>query len=252
MKMEFRYSAIDTSYRCLKKYQYQYVLGIKPETGSYDLHFGSCLHIALNSILENNCFSKNALEVYEAEWQRTSPDNADYGRYNRDDYFSMAKAFLDKFERLHYKNYDPLYLEVYMQFMVDKYKFSGTADFIGNYKGVPSIIDFKTSASPYEPAKIEVNEQLYLYAYAAKQVFGFEAKQIVYSVFVKNNERRIQTVVFPLTDKKLSDMLDNVRSQCKLISEQFEFPKNRNSCLIGGRKCEYYKRCYGSENKQGD
>ncbi len=156
----------------------------------------------------------------------------------------MGGVFASKFFRLHEKHYDPTYLERSIDFNVGKYNFNGTPDFIGLYDNVESLIDFKTSAMAYDKDKLLVNEQLYLYAHAANTVLGCDIKQIVYTVFVKDKQRRIQTIVHSLDQNKLQKMLENVENQCNLLSSITVFPKNRNSCLMSGRKCEFYNKCY--------
>lgn len=247
---EFRYSIIDTSYRCLRKVDLQYFQDIKPEGESADLHFGTGLHSALSAAFsQDDALGKvDPKDLFNQQWGTMKARPLKYSRGSWEDMQEHGEVFLEKFLRLHQKKFTPLYVEKEIKFKVGNYDFSGTPDFIGHVDGTLSIVDWKTAAYPYHKEKLELNEQMYLYAHAAKQAYGIDIKQLVYVVFVKNVDHRIQTIKVTLTEAKLKSMIDNVVAQCDLITHAKAtntLPMNRASCMMGERKCEYYGRCYG-------
>lgn len=245
--MIYRYSAINTAYQCLRKYQLQYLEGIQPEGESGDMAFGSAIHYALythfDSKKDDVLGDVSPIEVFNTIWEMSKEKEMKYARQGWAELREQGEIFIERFIKLRAKDAKPEYLEKEMQFFIGNHKFSGTADVIGKYKDVPSVIDFKTSAYAYDKRKLKTNEQMYIYAHAAKQVLNYEAQQLVYVVFVKNPAPRIQVITIPLTQTKLNSMIDNVRAMADDLAQRKYFPMNRNSCL----NCNMYKHCYGDE-----
>ncbi len=119
----------------------------------------------------------------------------------------------------------------------------GTPDFIGEYRGVPVVLDFKTSRLPYDKNLIKRDEQLYIYAWLAQKCLGFTAKELQYVVLCKKDLRIQTSVNLVLTDDKLKSMLDNIVIMVKDLKTRSEFPKNRKNCLY----CPYPDLCYPGE-----
>jgi hypothetical protein len=238
---EFNYSSIDTAYRCYQKYKYIYVDKIVPERAEGgDLHFGSAMHAGLQDLLEGG----DGTQVFSVYWDSLIGKDVAYGRYNHSDLSKMGPVFLERFKRLHLKHIKPHAIEQKLQGKLGEFGMYGTPDVVGEFKGIPSIIDFKTSKYAYPNDKILVNEQMYLYAHLAKVALQYEAKQLVYLVFCKQ-EMRIQTIEMQLDSDKLKVMLDNLELMCHDLTDRQAFPKNRNSCMMGEFKCEFFSKCYG-------
>lgn len=228
-EMIFRYSAINSAYQCLKRYELEYVLGIKSnQPESIDLQFGTAMHLALNSSFEDI----DPIMQFKDYWQSI-------GGLASHDLVDTAEILLTRWERLHKKKYKLFKAEERIGITLYGHRIEGTPDFVGEYEGVPSIIDFKTSRMAYDKKKIEVNEQMPLYAHMAKEVWGYEAQQLVYVVFCKQ-EKRIQVLKKTITKESQADALDNLALMMDDLSTRSQFPKNRNSCGY----CPYYNKCY--------
>lgn len=237
----FRYSAISCAYRCYKKFELDYVLGKKVMIQDPNMEFGTAMHLFFSTYLEtmNEQEARDAFAMY---WGTCK--NIDFKYDSWDALNAKADIFMTRWLRLHSKKYTPKYIEHNMNFLVGDFKFQGTPDFIGEYKGVPSIVDYKTSFAKYDKRKIIVNEQMPLYAHAAEQVLGYKAEQIVYVVLVKNPEPSIQEIILPISRKDIDESLKNVITMCRDLSSRKEFPMNRDNCL----KCEHYGRnCYNGQ-----
>ncbi len=243
------YSAIDTAYKCPERYNLQYLKKIpQPGPESGDLHFGTAFHAAINACLDGG----NPLDVFTMYWESIRQNSAiQYGRLNWEQLQSSAEALLSRFERLHAKNFEPVQMEERLYGTLGSLKIEGTPDFVGMYKGVPSIVDFKTSKDAYPKEKIQVNEQNWVYAHLAKQQLKFEAKQVIYIVFCKV-ERRIQVLKYPITAEKLESMLGNVKLMGTQLVKTKEFTRNKQSCVsTSGYTCPYFTTCY-QDDKIGD
>ena len=125
------------------------------------------------------------------------------------------------------------------------FKIEGTPDYVGNYRGVPAIIDFKTSSQIYSKDKLIVNEQLHLYAHLARQTYGFEAEKMVYLILCKNPVR-IQVIERSLCKQEHEKVLDNIRQHIVELESRTTWPQNKQSCLQSGKyRCNMWEQCYG-------
>lgn len=243
--MKFNYSAIDTALKCATKFKYQYIDKVPTDTdGSVDLNFGTAMHAAIECLLEK----ENARQVFDMYWDATEQelDKLTEGRFDTKALRKIGHTFIDRFERLHLKKYEPKYIEQYMECSLNDITFKGTADYIGLYEGVPSLIDFKTSAREYNKEKIELNPQMALYAYMAQKALGYKVEQIVYVVFIKD-QQRIQVIKKKIDKKFIDSHIKNLIIVCNRLKNTTEFERNYNSCIMGSYKCPYYERCYGKQ-----
>lgn len=242
----FRYSTISDAYKCFKYYELKHIHKLPDGSErNADLKFGTALHLAIEDLF----LGGNGIDVFNIFWNAERL-NLDYGRLPFNILSDLGNTFIERFERLHFKHFMPLFLEQKGEVFLDKYKLTGTVDFLGKYKDVPSIVDWKTSSYPYEKEKLIINEQMYGYNLMAQANHGFKAKQHVYVVFVKNpKEPRIQVITREVTEEKMTEVVDNIKLMCEDINIRSKFPKNRNSCMMGKRKCSYFSTCYKDETK---
>lgn len=238
--MGINYSAVSAAYDCLEKYRLQYVEKLPtpgPESG--DLHFGSAVHAALQAHFEGG----DAADVFSVYWDSLKDLPIAYGRLDWRGLSDSGHALVSRFVRLHARHVEPVSIETRLYGELGGHPVEGTPDLVGSYKGIPSIIDFKTSQAAYPKEKIIVNEQMPLYWHLAKQQLGYTAHQLVYFVFCKV-ERRIQVLRRPVSEATLLPMLANVESMVQDLKTRTVFPKNRNSCMKGMYKCPYFQTCY--------
>lgn len=240
MSNSYFYSKLYTANDCQRKYKLQYIDGIDPGPNkSGDMEYGTAIHAALAAALAND----DPHTVFNCYWDSIKDSKLEYSRYNWDALKTLANTHINKFLSMHLKHIKPQITEERMYARIGDVAFEGTADVIGLYKGVPTIIDFKTSAYPYDNHKIRINEQMHIYARLAKEVHGFEATKLVYMVFVKS-DGRIQIKERGLTKVENDAIMVDVIAQCKQLEQQLVFPKNTNSCIKGKNICPYFKRCH--------
>ena len=107
----------------------------------------------------------------------------------------------------------------------DKYKVAGRVDCIADYKGVPSIIDFKTST---KERKDEYNESYYIqgsaYAEMYKERTGVDISQVV--ILVVTEDGTVQEFV-----KEKHDYLDSLVETIAEWSNQNETSSNNEEIL---------------------
>lgn len=251
----FRYSSIQDFYKCPRYYKYKHIDGlIDPGMEkSADMRFGSAMHLGVQDLLEGG----NGLDVFTTWWQLEEKNDLEYTRLKHADLGRMGVDLLIVFRDEHMHKFVPKYLEMKLATALGPHAYSGTADFVGEYKGVPSVVDWKTSAMPYGPQKIEVNEQMYGYAHLVKQELGYEAEQVVYGVAVKDPKNpRWQFRTAPISNTIVSKKLDNVIQACDSISSTKVFMKNPLQCATGSygniRVCPFYKLCHNQDGEIGN
>lgn len=250
MTTTYRYSTLSDSDRCLKYYELRHILGMDNNSDkNADLKFGTSLHLGIQDLFEGG----NGLDAFNILWNSYEEDGLEYSRLRHKDLSNLGNIFIERFERLHLKHFIPAHIEKKMSFnpLGSQYVLSGTPDFLGSYKGVPSVVDWKTSGYAYDKAKLVINEQMPGYMAMAKEAVGYEAQQLVYVVFVKNpKEPRIQVLTKLPTVDKINSVLENIVARCKDLERRSgskEYPRNPQSCLIGTRKCDFYSVCYKGE-----
>lgn len=231
-----RYSGITTYLNCPKKYEFEYVKELKSLNKSIDLEFGTTIHTAIECAFEG----LNPVAVFRNEWLKLENEEMKKGKYSFSSLLEMGERFMSNFEERHLKHLEPLYLEKEFQFDNEGTQFSGTIDFVGHYKGVPSIVDWKTSDKAYDKIKIDSFLQLYIYSLASETCFGFLPEQIVYFVFVKSEAPRIQALVKKI-DKDLLRFHNKNAIEIVRNIDRGVFYKNYNHCGF----CDFKKECWG-------
>lgn len=233
----FRYSGIQAYTGCQQKYKFQYIDNLEGDS-SIDLEFGSALHKGIEAYFKLG----DPMATFN-EYMDSIDPNLPKARFTQEQLCDMGAIFIERFIRLHAKKYDLKFIEKQMQFNILGHEFQGTADAIGLYEGVPSVIDFKSSGYRYDDRKILSNQQLILYAHAAKETLNYKAEQVVYVVFIKSTTApSIQVQKRPIIQSDIDKVLAEVDIVCKDIISKSEtglYIKNKNNCGF----CPYFERC---------
>jgi hypothetical protein len=242
--MNFSYSIIQSAYRCLKHYKLLYVDKLKPPVDpSADMAFGTAIHAGVQAILEG----ANGLEVFNLFWSSIKEQPHRFGRNSWEELKEQGEVLLSRFERLHAKKFKIFKMEERIYTKMGDINLEGTPDFVGEFNGVPSIVDFKTAGYAYEADKLVCNEQMPLYAWMAEKEWGYKAEQYVYLVFVKGRDPRIQTLTLPIDRAAQDRTLTNIAAVCQKLEKETVFTENRASCLMGTQRCEFWDVCHGSK-----
>lgn len=195
------------------------------------------MHTALKAHFDG----EDPMLTFELYWESVRGKELTYSRFDWSGLQELGRVFIPRFLKLHAKKFKPFKFEERVSMPIgDGHTIEGTADFIGDFEGVPSIVDFKTSAGEYSHSKLLKNQQLWIYAAQAEHTWGYKAEQIVYMVFIKGQER-IQIVKHPITKPKLDSMLKDVADMCNDLATRKTFPRNPE-CY-----CNFQGECYKGE-----
>lgn len=231
---------LDAAQTCPQKYKYRYIDKLEePGDPSQALNFGTALHAGLQATLEDF----DGLAVFEVFWNSLKDTRLVSDGFTWEQSKHLGEVFLSRFERLHAKHFKPFMIEEQVKAEIGGIEFEGTPDFVGEYKGVPSVVDWKTSSYPYDKVKLFTNMQMPLYAAMVKKAKGYDVKQLVYVVFIKREER-IQVLTVPLTDELLQRAIRNAVILSEELQTRTVFPMNTNSCQMGKFRCAYLSKCY--------
>lgn len=253
-KLPFRYSTLQDWHKCQMYYYFKHVLGLNDGGDkSGDMAFGTCIHTGVQDLLEGG----DGIDVFSTYWGLQEAKGLTYTRLKHADLARVGVELLEVFRDEHMRHFKPAHLEKKLvHALPNGIPYSGTVDKIGTYKGVPSVVDWKTSAAPYGPHKIIVNEQMYGYAWLAEKELGFAAEQVVYGVAVKDPKNpRWQFRVQKLGKQIVNKQLTNIEATCDAITRATTFVRNPNQCVTGSygneRLCPFYERCHSQEDDNG-
>lgn len=247
--MKHRYSDLYTYFKCPKLYELTKIKHLPDGSDKNgDLLFGTAVHLAVEDLFSGG----EGVGVFNLYWS-TLPKDIEYGKLKHDVLAEMGPQLIEIFRDEHMKNIVPEHVEKRIEshflFGEDTITVGGTPDCLGLYKGVPSVIDYKTSAMPYNAYKGFVNEQMYLYASMAEREHNFKAQQGVYVVFVKDPKNpRIQIKVHEFVGSIVKERTDNALAVFRQIESTSIFPRNSGACSTYAGLCPLYKECY--ENKE--
>jgi hypothetical protein len=245
MRTSFNYSSITTARKCQTLYQKQYILGEKqegPENG--DFAFGHAIHAGCEAVLEGD----DGVKTFNLFWENDKGKDIKYSRFGYDELKEQGGILVERFARLHAKKFKDPIIEQTLAGSIHGVQVYGTPDVIGEFEGVPSVLDFKTAGYRYHKNKAHVGEQLYGYAHLAEQALKYKATQLVYMVFIKGREPSIQVLK---TERNLvteAEILKDWASEInalQLAEKSGSFKKNRQACIEGDRVCPYFKTCTG-------
>lgn len=204
---------------------------------SAELAFGSALHSAINACLTEECDEQ---ELFLTYWN--SYENLEYGRFNHHEMMLIGLTLLKKFRKAYKPRLVPHTMEVRLYSEYKGIKLEGTMDYVGDYDGVLTLFDWKTTTYPYNKDKALNSLQLYLYAYLCQESLGVTPKQLGYLPFVKPTAAIQTPIIIPFENNKMLAMLNDMVEYVKTMSK--EYPRNPNSCIQGKMVCPFFDRCW--------
>lgn len=233
------YSSYSTAMQCLRKYKHIYIDKLQPEQDSGDLKFGSAIHSAVNGALEG----EDGEALFSLYWSSYANASLQYGRFKHDALASIGGDFMRKFAKFYIPRLKPVIMEQRAYGEYKGMKVEGTLDFYGELDGVPSLIDWKTTAWNYDKDKTLNALQLHLYAYLCITEHKLIPQQIVYFPFVKSKSSIQEPVILPLDTKRMYALLDDMQRYVNSFAAVGD-AKNPNSCLMGMLKCPFFDKCW--------
>jgi RecB family exonuclease len=216
------YSRINAYLFCPYKYKLVYIDNLHIPVNA-DITFGQTIHKTLEQYHSRGGITPEALmESYDDCWKNegfVTPQQSF-------EYYERGKIMLGNY----YKSFSAsdikiLYTEKSFDANIGKYRFIGIIDRIDEHPdGKKEVMDYKTHAKIWEQERVDKDLQLTLYAYACKNVFGFNPDKI--SVYFLSNNSKIYTkrssveieegitLAIETAEKIMADIFDPDTTKC--------------------------------------
>lgn len=209
------YSKLESYKTCPLQYKYNYVLNI-PTPPSHALSFGITIHDTLRDyyakrIVGEDVTLDSLFEIYDKNWQPLGYMGKDHQEVR----FESGKELLKNYYEKHKNNKVlPKELEKGFNIKLSGIKFFGRIDRIDPLPdGTYEIIDYKTGSTKSQK-DVDKDDQVALYALAAKQAFGIHATKLSY-YFLEEGVK----VTTERSDKNLEEMHTELESLVEEIKK---------------------------------
>jgi hypothetical protein len=232
---QFSVSRLYRYLTCPESYRLHYLERWRPRVQSAGLVFGAGLHVVLADFFRSGIEPvKNFLTLWE-------------GLRN----VTLAYSSRESWEELKEKGENLLTLfvaeeapkitnvsavEKSFEFQVSDLAmpFTGIIDLVADINGKRTVVDFKTSASRYEPHESILSDQLTAYFLAEP-----DAKQVAFCVFVKTKKPKIEWFFAQRDGETLVEFLAKVSHVISEIEEERFYKRPGRQCGI----CDFLPIC---------
>jgi hypothetical protein len=206
-----------------------------------DITFGHTIHKTLERFHVVGDQSRDALfECYDNAWKNDGFRDPQqifkyYCRGNQ-----MLENYYTSFCEM---KPEVLYVEKFFDTNIGKHKFVGIIDRIDKYpNGTYEVMDYKTHAKIWKQERVDKDLQLTFYAYACRNIFGFNPDKI--SIYFLSDNKKIYT-------KRTQDDINNAINMAidiaeKIITENFD--PDLSKCFV----CDFRSKCKHSQYRQDE
>ncbi|MDR1433919.1 RecB family exonuclease [Candidatus Endomicrobiellum devescovinae] len=242
IRQEFKisYSRVNTYLFCPYKYKLVYLDNFHIPVNS-DITFGHIIHKTLEQFHGGGDQSRDALfECYDNAWKNDGfkdPQQIfEYYRRGNQMLENYYTSFCDAKPEV-------LYVEKPFDTNIGKYKFVGIIDRIDKHPdGTYEVMDYKTHVQIWEQERVDKDLQLTFYAYACKNILGFNPDKI--SVYFLSENKKVYT-------KRTQDDINNAINTAIDIAEKItaeNFDPDLSKCFV----CDFRFKCKHSQYRQGE
>jgi len=239
MNQDFKisYSRVNSYLFCPYKYKLVYLDNVHIPA-SVDITFGRTIHKTLEQFHSVEKPDYDMLfECYDNVWR----NDGFIDPQQIFEYYKRGKQMLENYYKsFKESNTEILYVEKTFDANIGKYKFVGIIDRIDRYPdGTYEVIDYKTHAKIWEQERVDKDLQLSFYAYACKNVFGFNPDKM--SMYFLSENKKIYT---RKSQREISDAIDIAIKTSESIAVE-NFDPDISKCLT----CDFKLKCKFSAYK---
>lgn len=232
------YSRINTYLFCPQKYKLVYIDDVHIPINA-DIAFGQSIHKTLDAFHAKKLNTLEELfECYDASWKNEgfiTPQESFL-------YYQKGKKILETyFETFKKTKPTVVYTEKSFDTNIGKYRFIGIIDRIDKLSdGKYEVTDYKTHKNIWSQQEVDNDLQLSFYAYACKNVFGFNPDKI--SIYFLSADKKIYTT---RSREQINSAIElSLDTAEKIMAE--EFTPNTLRCA----KCDFKFKCKYSTYKE--
>jgi CRISPR/Cas system-associated exonuclease Cas4 (RecB family) len=240
MRQDFKisYSRVNAYLFCPYKYKLIYLDNLHIPINA-DITFGHIIHKTLEKFHVGKEQSYDTLfECYDGAWRNDG--FADSQQIF--EYYEYGKRMLaNYYKSFNTSDTEVLYVEKAFAANIGKYKFIGIIDKIDRHPdGRYEIVDYKTHMEIWEQKRVDKDLQLTFYAYACKNVFGFDPDEI--SVHFLSKNKKIYT---KRSWSEISDAIDVAIETAENVAAE-NFDPDVSKC----QTCSLKLKCKFSAHKK--
>jgi CRISPR/Cas system-associated exonuclease Cas4 (RecB family) len=240
MRQDFKisYSRVNAYLFCPYKYKLIYLDNLHISINA-DITFGHIIHKTLEKFHVGKEQSYDMLfESYDDAWR----NDGFVDPQQIFEYYECGRRMLaNYYKSFNASDTEVLYVEKAFDANIGKYKFIGVIDRIDRYPdGRYEIVDYKTHTKIWEQERVDKDLQLTFYAYACKNVFGFDPDEI--SVYFLSENKKIYT---KRSWNEISDAIDvAIETAENVMAENFDPDVSKCQTCGFKLKCKFsaYKK----------
>lgn len=237
MRQDFKisYSRINAYLFCPYRYKLIYIDNLYAPVNA-DSTFGHIIHRTLEQFCDGKKKSYDELvDCYNSSWKNNGFANP----WQTFEYYVRGNKILKNYyESFKKSKTEIVYVEKSFDANIGKYRFVGIIDRIDKHPdGTYEVMDYKTHITIWEQEKVDKDLQLTFYAYACKNIFGFNPNKI--SVYFLSENKKIYTKRTQDDINKAIDIALDVAE--KIASENFQAGMSKCSLCDFHFKCKYSK-----------
>ncbi|MBI2009675.1 MAG: UvrD-helicase domain-containing protein [Candidatus Chisholmbacteria bacterium] len=230
------YSQIDTFKTCPLKYKYRYVLQV-PAKPHHALTFGQSLHDTLRHFHQfelkgQKLGLQDLLSIYKHYFRS---DGYESETHKKARFLAGRKALRQYFKVYQKKLGQPIELEKSFRLKIAGIPLIGRIDRIDKIAGEHEIVDYKTGASQ-DKKKVDVDEQLSIYALAARESLHLSLKSL--SLYFLDSNEKVSTT---RSNQDMDSTLTRLQTTIKAMKNS-DFPPKPGYPFPCGF-CEYNRIC---------
>lgn len=263
---------------CPRQFFYEYMLGWRSSYPSNHLHFGKCVHLALEHIILHNYSGQaviEALEIFNTEYRHLFPESTDtvFTPKTPGRFFDCLLMYLKQWasDKAQYTTYKTEFGGTVS--LGDHYKVAFKMDTIlqDNYTGLYCSLEHKTGGGNYVSHFYDIQHEMGIQCgtythvlnciFPPEQVSGviinlLQFKKTLDKTY-KGNEFILQRFPINLSNARMYDWMmntrmwiDRINADNRCLSESTDesdlllcFPKNGRSCTNYNKACAYIDMC---------
>ena len=235
------HSRLQKYLHCPEQYRLYYVENLRPRIPSASLVFGQVVHQALAHLFRTQ---GDPVRFFEEQWAEAHQWDLRYSaRDSWETLHTAGRSLLAKFVREELPRLGTITAsEQAFELAITSLDvpFVGVIDLVADVDEKPTVVDFKTSDSAYQPHEVVLSDQLTAYQLAEPQT-----AQMALCVFVKTREPRIEWHVAQRAGAQLVEYLAKAKLVGAEITAGHFYKRPGKWCAW----CDYLPVCVGDEVK---